>query len=75
MSTAALAARAFTFTIDENTERILDNLKTRLGKTSRAEVLRKAIALLEVASTAEAEGNAIAIVDKNGNTITRVLLV
>jgi hypothetical protein len=77
MSSAAkaLAARAFTFTIDETTEDVLDTLKTRLGKTSRAEVLRKAIALLDVATSAKEEGNDIAIVDKDGNLVTRILLV
>ena len=75
MSSAALAAKAFTFTIDENTEQVLDGLKGKLGKTSRAEVLRKAIALLELATSAESEGNGIAIVDHNGNVMTRIVLV
>jgi hypothetical protein len=71
----ALAAKAFTFTIDENTEQVLDALKHKLGKTSRAEVLRKAIALLEVATSATEEGNGIAIVDKDSNVLTRIVLV
>jgi hypothetical protein len=72
---SSAAAKAFTFTIDETTERVLDDLKSRLGKTSRAEVLRKAIALLEVATSAKDEGNDVAIVDKNGNIVTRIMLV
>ncbi|HXL80814.1 MAG TPA: hypothetical protein VN951_08065 [Pyrinomonadaceae bacterium] len=72
---SSAAARGFTFTIDETTERVLDSLKSRLGKTSRAEVLRKAIALLEVATSAKDDGNDIAIVDKNGDIVTRIMLV
>lgn len=71
----ALTGRAFTFTIDETTEEVLDSLKTKLGKTSRAEILRKAIALLEVATQAKDGGNDVAIVDKEGNIVTRILLV
>ena len=72
---SSVAAKGFTFTIDDSTERVLDNLKSRLGKTSRAEVLRKAIALLEVATSAKDDGNDIAIIDKNGNIVTRIVLV
>jgi hypothetical protein len=72
---SSAAARGFTFTIDVTTERVLDSLKSRLGKTSRAEVLRKAIALLEVATSAKDDGNDIAIVDKNGDIVTRIMLV
>jgi hypothetical protein len=71
----ALTGRAFTFTIDEATEEVLDTLKVNLGKTSRAEILRKAIALLEVATQAKDDGNDVAIVDKQGNIVTRILLV
>jgi len=75
LAAKAVAAKAFTFTIDENTEQVLDSLKSRLGKTSRAEVLRKAIALLEVATLAKDEGNDIAIVDRSGSIVTRIMLV
>ena len=72
---ATSAAKAFTFTIDGTTEQVLDSLKSKLGKTSRAEVLRKAIALLEVATSAEDNDNGIAIVDRDGNIVTRIVLV
>ena len=71
----SVAVRAFTFAIDENTEQVVDSLKTKLGKTSRAEILRKAIALLEVATSAKEENNDIAIVDKEGKILHRIMLV
>jgi hypothetical protein len=78
MSAAArelVATKSFTFAIDENTAEVLDILKSKLGKTSRAEVVRKAIALLDVATTAKDEGNDIAIVDKEGGIVTKIVLV
>lgn len=78
MSAAArelVATKSFTFAIDENTAGVLDILKSKLGKTSRAEVVRKAIALLDVATTAKDEGNDIAIIDKEGNIVTKIVLV
>ena len=64
---ATTSSKIVTFTIDQHTEEVLERLKKRLKKTSRAEVLRKAIALLEVATEAEAEGGGIATVDSRGN--------
>jgi hypothetical protein len=78
MSAAAkelVATKAFTFAIDENTAGVLDILKSKLGKTSRAEVVRKAIALLDIATSAKESDNDIAIVDKEGNIVTRIVLV
>jgi len=78
MSAAAselVATKSFTFAIDENTAEVLDILKSKLGKTSRAEVVRKAIALLDVATTAKDEGKDIAIVDREGNVVTKIVLV
>ena len=71
----AAPGKVFTFTIDERTEEVVDTLKSKLRKTSRAEVLRKAIALLDVATGAKDDGNDIAIVDKNGNILSRIMLV
>ena len=77
MSTAltGTGTKMITFTIDDNTEQLLERLKNALGKTSRAEVLRKAIALLDVATEAELEGGSIATLDSEGNIRHRVKLV
>lgn len=70
----ASTSKVMTFTIDEVTDRVLEELKAKLGKTSKAEVLRKAIALLEVATDAEQEGG-IATLDSKGNINQRIKLV
>jgi hypothetical protein len=67
-------ARLMTFTIDQATDQVLEDLKTKLGKTSKAEVLRKAIALLDVATEAEKDGG-IATIDSRGNIHQRIKLV
>ena len=64
-----------TFTIDEHTEQVLERLKLKLKKTSRAEVLRKAIALLEVATEAEDEGGSIATLNSKGEVRHRIKLI
>lgn len=71
----ATSNRMITFSIDEATLQVLQRLKESLRKTSRAGVLRKAIALLEVAVEAEAEGGSIATLDPDGNVRHRIKLI
>lgn len=75
LSAVASSTKVVTFTIDEATDQILEKLKAALGKTSRAEVLRKAIALLEVATEAEKSGGSVATLDEEGNVRHRIKLV
>ena len=44
--------KTFTVGIDETLDKTIDELKERLGKTSRAEVFRMGIALLKIAADA-----------------------
>lgn len=66
--------KVMTFTIDQATDSVLEDLKAKLGKTSKAEILRKAIALLRVATEAEQAGG-IATIDAEGNINQRIKLV
>lgn len=52
------------FNIDAKTDKTLENLKIHLGATSKAEVIRKAVALLNVAKDAEQSDGSVVI--KNG---------
>lgn len=54
-----------TFNFDERTEQLIEELKEEFGATSKAEVVRKALALLEFARMARQRGEDIAAVDKN----------
>lgn len=59
--------KTFTVSIDPNLDRILDELRSKLGKTSRADVFRTAINLLDVAEQAKAKGLKLAITDPEDN--------
>ena len=52
------------FNIDEKMGQELDQLKTHLNASSKAEVLRKAVALLKIATESEAADGSI-IIRKN----------
>jgi hypothetical protein len=57
------------FSIDTMTDETLDNLKNHYNATSKTEVLRKAIALLNVASRYEQSDGSIIIREKNGQDL------
>jgi hypothetical protein len=50
-----------TFNIDEKMGQSLDELKEHFGASSKAEVLRKAVALLKIAAESEAADGSITI--------------
>lgn len=62
---------------DDKTADLLDELKQYYGATSKAEVLRKAVALLSLASAADNEDARILIVgrDENGADYEREVIV
>lgn len=53
------------FNIDEKTDRTLEELKMHFGASSKAEVVRKAIAFLNVAKDAEQADGSV-VIKKNG---------
>ena len=55
-----------TFKFNKKTLAVINQLKGELGATSKAEVIRKALALLEIARKAKKDGSEIAIVDEDG---------
>ena len=50
-----------TFNIDEKMRQTLEELKEHFGASSKAEVLRKAVALLKIATESEAADGSITI--------------
>lgn len=50
-----------TFNVDEKMVKVLEDLRIHYHASSRAEVLRKAVALLKIASESEAEGGSIIV--------------
>ncbi len=62
-----------TFKTDTRTIAMIEELKEHFNASSRAEVLRKALALLELAREAEEQDREMAVVDSK-DTIRRILL-
>ncbi len=62
-----------TFNFDRRTEQVIEALKVHFGATTKAEILRKALALLDLAREAEEEGRGVAILDEDGQP-RRVIL-
>ena len=57
-----------TFNVDEKMDKTLEDLKDYLGATSKAEVIRRAIALLKVAKDA-AQDDGSFVIKKKGEDV------
>ncbi|WP_353179918.1 ribbon-helix-helix protein, CopG family [Delftia acidovorans] len=55
-----------TFKFDEKLTQTLDELKTATGASSKAEIVRRAIALLKVVQEATQDGNEVVIRSTDG---------
>lgn len=66
--------KTFTVNIDERLETTLDELRRQLGKTSRAEVFRMAIALLKIAGDAREKGLRITLADGDDRVQKEILI-
>ncbi len=66
--------KTFTVSIDAKFDRVLNDLKVALGKPSRAEVCRLAVALLKLAVDARANGQKVVIANNDDVVIKEILL-
>lgn len=57
--------KTFTVGIDEKLDKTIDELKQKLGKTSRADVFRMGIALLKVAAEAKERNMKLTVSDQD----------
>jgi hypothetical protein len=73
-SRRAEGTKTFTVSIDDKTDQALDSLRKSLGKTSRADVFRLAIALLKIADDAKQGGFKVTIADKQDKVQKEILL-
>ena len=62
------------FKFDDRTTEILEELKDHYGATSKAEVLRKAIGLLDIAADAEKQQRYL-VVESEDQTVKQRILV
>jgi metal-responsive CopG/Arc/MetJ family transcriptional regulator len=68
------AKKTFTVSIDARLDQALDELRTSLGKSSRADVFRLAITLLKLADEARQRGQKLVIADKEDHVLKEILL-
>lgn len=61
-----------TLNLDKKAEKVIEQLKQHYGATSKAEVIRKALGLLQV--VAEMESNQGEFIARTGNRETRILI-
>jgi Arc/MetJ-type ribon-helix-helix transcriptional regulator len=64
-----------TFTFNDETTVLIDDLMKEFKWSSRAEVIRKALAALELVRREKAKGNQLAFVDDEDKIISKVLIV
>ncbi len=57
---------SMTIAFDQRTAEILDDLKRDFGASSKAEIIRKAIALLDIARDARNNGGKLTVTDAAG---------
>ena len=62
------------FKFDKRTTKVLEELKDHYGATSKAEVLRKAIGLLDIAADAENQNRHL-VVESEDQTVKQRILV
>lgn len=66
--------KATNFRFDEKTTELLDELRRKNNTATKSEVVRKALALLDIASDAKNNGDKILIVNQDGTSQREVLL-
>lgn len=64
-----------TFNFDDRTEELIQRLKGHFHAGTKAEIMRKALALLDLVRQAESEGREIAIKEKDSDVITHRVVI
>ncbi len=62
------------FDVSPELDEIIEKLVKLTGSTSKSEVLRRAIALMEVAAEAKQEGKKIVIAEKDRTPVAEVII-
>ena len=62
------------FDVSEELDRTLEKLVRQTGSSSKSEVLRRAIALMQVAADAKSEGRKLVIAEKDRTPIAEVIV-
>ena len=62
------------FDVSPELDQIIERLVKQTGSTSKSELLRRAIALMEVAANAKQEGNKVVIADQDRIAVAEVII-
>ncbi|HAC32967.1 MAG TPA: hypothetical protein DCF45_00455 [Gammaproteobacteria bacterium] len=62
------------FKFDQKTSKVLENLRDHYGAASKAEILRKAIALLDIAAEADDKKQKLVIESEDGSTKREIVI-
>jgi hypothetical protein len=66
--------KTFTVGIDERMDHTLEALKVAFGMTSKADVFRMGVALLNIASAALKEGNKMAVANQSDQVVKEIVI-
>jgi Arc/MetJ-type ribon-helix-helix transcriptional regulator len=62
------------FDVSPELDRIIEKLVTQTGSASKSEVLRRAIALMEIAAEAKQEGKKLMVAEKDRTLVAELLI-
>ncbi len=62
-----------TFAVDPATQAVLEHLKEKFGVTTNTAVIRKALALADIAADAAGDSHSVTIEDTNGEKLKVIL--
>ena len=72
--TTTSTSKRINFDVTPELDAVISYLTRQTGSSSKAELLRKSIALMKVATEAKEKGEKIIIADSDRNTISEILL-
>ena len=67
--------RRLNLELSEEAYENLEMLRKKMNKTSKAEVLRSAVALLDLAEMQKSKGNRLGIIGENGEVTSRIEII
>lgn len=67
--------RRLNLELSEEAYQNLETLRKQMGKTSKAEVLRSGMALLDLVQAEKRNSNSLGIVRENGELLQRIIMI
>ena len=67
--------RRLNLELSEEAYQNLESLRKDMGKTSKAEVIRSGMALLDLVRAEKKNGNSIGIIGENGEASTKIAII